>query len=65
MENDRAQHPHLVKSPKLDIPLGEAIIADNGCRYGLKIKKPKSNKYEYLWLDELFALIDREIHFRY
>ena len=43
MENNSQSRPQLVKTPVLDIPLGEPIVSDDGYHYGLKIKKPKEN----------------------
>ncbi len=57
MENNSQSRPQLVKTPVLDIPLGEPIVSDDGYHYGLKIKKPKENAYENVWLDQLIGMV--------
>lgn len=46
----------LVRTPRLNIPIGEAIKNNDGC-YFLRIKRPKSNDIEELSLDVLFSLV--------
>ena len=65
MVEKRTQHPYLMKSPQLGIPLGEPVISDDEWRVGLKIKKPKSDEYEYLWMDELLFLVERAARTKY
>lgn len=61
MENTPNPRPKLVKTPLLDITLGEPIVSEDGFHYGLKIKKPKENEYEDVWLDQLHVLVERAI----
>ena len=64
MENNPHTRPHLVKTPILDIPLGEPIVSDDGCHYGLRIKKPKEDTYENIWLDQLYGMVATAVQAR-
>ena len=60
MSTQTKNHPHIVKSPLLSIPLGEPIQNDDG-RLGLRMKKPGEQKYEDVWLDEMMGTVAKEV----
>ncbi len=49
----------MVRTPKLNIPIGEAIKSPDG-HYSLKIKKAKSQDMEVIPLDQLNKMIMQE-----
>lgn len=51
--------PKIVKTPKYNIPIGEALRKPDG-RYFLKIKKAKSKEVEEVPLDQLNHMIMAE-----
>ena len=56
---ERRISPKLVRTPKLNIPIGEAIKSPDG-HYSLKIKKAKSQDMEVIPLDQLNKMIMQE-----
>lgn len=45
---------YLVYTPKLRIPIGEAIKREDGT-HALRVKNPRTNKTDDISLDSLFA----------
>ena len=45
-----------VSTPKLHIPIGKAILKDDGT-YILRVKKPKKNEYDEISLDILIKSV--------
>ena len=47
---------NFIKTPRLNVPLGEAYRNSDGT-YGLRIKKPNSGLYEDVPIDEIFKMV--------
>ena len=46
--------PGFVYTPKLKIPIGEAVVHEDGT-HALRVKNPRTNKTDEISLDCLFA----------
>ncbi len=56
MNETEIRTSNLIKTPKHGISIGEPFKDDSG-HYRLRIKKPKSNIYEDLPLDQLLSMV--------
>lgn len=56
---DQSKKARILKTPVYKIPIGEAIINQDG-HYSLRIKKPKSEEVEEIPLDRLLSMVVTE-----
>lgn len=57
MNSNYKPRPRLVKTPLHGITLGEAVVSDDGIHYGLRVKKPQTDLYEDIWLDQIYGMV--------
>lgn len=61
MENITNCHPRLVKTPLLNIPIGEPIKNDEG-RLGVRMKKQGQQEFEDVWLDQMVSMVAKAVN---
>lgn len=60
MNNNYKSRPRLVKTPLHGITLGEPFVSEDGMHYGLRVKKPHTDLYEDIWLDQIYGMVITE-----
>ena len=56
MTDIKSERSRMVYTPECHIPIGEAILTDNG-EYALRIKKPKSQEVEVISIGKLMTQV--------
>ena len=56
MTEKKTKSSKMVYTPQCHIPIGEAIVTDNG-EYALRIKKPKSQEVEVISIGKLMTQV--------
>lgn len=56
MTDKKPKPSRMVYTPECHIPIGEAIVTDNG-EYALRIKKPKSQEVEVISIGKLMTQV--------
>lgn len=56
MTEKKCKPSKMVYTPQCHIPIGEAIVTDNG-EYALRIKKPKSQEVEVISIGKLMTQV--------
>ena len=59
MHESTARKPRIIKTPVHKIPIGVPFRSKDG-RYGLRIKKPQSQEYEEIELEQLFEMVVKQ-----
>ena len=55
----KVEHSKIIRTPKYNIPIGEAVKNPDG-HYSLKIKKAKGPEIEEVTLDQLFSMVMKQ-----
>lgn len=56
MADKKSKPTKMVYTPQCHIPIGEAIVTENG-EYALRIKKPKSQEVEVVSIGKLMTQV--------